>query len=55
MDTQVRTSPLEFECAMDEAADMLDILTEENDEVMLWGAPGIGLRTRNKSRCRTAN
>ena len=42
MDTQVRTSPLEFECAMDEAADMLDILTEENDEVMLWGAPGIG-------------
>ena len=42
MNPQVRTSLLEFECAMDEVADMLEILTEENDEVMLWGAPGIG-------------
>jgi MoxR-like ATPase len=42
MNTELRTSPLEFEVAMDEAAALLEVLTDEGDPVMLWGAPGIG-------------
>ena len=42
MTTQVRTSPTEYELAIDEAADMLEVLTDKGDTVFLWGAPGIG-------------
>jgi hypothetical protein len=35
-------SLVEIECAIDEAAELLEEMTEQHDQVMLWGAPGIG-------------
>src|SRR6188768_3070783 len=32
----------EIECTIAEAAELLEIMTEQNDAVMLWGGPGIG-------------
>src|SRR5262245_55463527 len=40
MDTPVKVK--EIECTIDLAAQLLETLTDEGDEVMLWGAPGIG-------------
>ena len=42
MNTTVRTSPLEYELAADEAAIMLEILTDDGEPVFLWGTTGIG-------------
>lgn len=35
-------NPVEIDCTIAEAADLMEIMTEENDSVMLWGAPGLG-------------
>lgn len=37
-----QTGPFELEVAMDEAADLLEVLTDQDDAVMLWGTMGIG-------------
>lgn len=36
------TGPFELEVAMDEAAELLEVLTDAGDAVFLWGKPGIG-------------
>ena len=35
-------SATEIDCTIAEAAEMLEVLTEADDAVMIWGAPGLG-------------